>query len=68
MTKATYEKQKLAPSRTDIKIFADRSHWTCLGPGWEEVAGYALNWAAQSAWEGASRVRPLNPVRAGVGR
>jgi pimeloyl-ACP methyl ester carboxylesterase len=57
MTKAMYEKQKQAPSRTDIKIFADRSHWTCLDPGWEEVADYALNWAAQSAWEGASRVR-----------
>src|SRR5215475_11493926 len=64
MTKAMYEKQKQAPSLTDIKIFADRSHWTCLAPGWEEVADYALDWAAQSAREGASRVRPLNPLRA----
>jgi pimeloyl-ACP methyl ester carboxylesterase len=57
-------KDLIAPSRTDIKIFADRSHWTCLAPGWEEVADYALNWAAQNAREGASGVRPLNPVRA----
>ncbi len=45
MTQSIYEKQKAAPSRTDIRIFPGRSHWTLLEPGWEEVADYALDWA-----------------------
>ena len=49
MTKAIYEKQKQAPSRTDLKIFPGRSHWTLLDPGWEEVADYALDWAVRNA-------------------
>ena len=32
MTQAIYEKQKLAPSRTELKIFPGRSHWTCSIP------------------------------------
>ncbi len=49
MTQAIYEKQKQAPSLTEIKIFPGRSHWTLLDPGWEEVADYALDWAVQNA-------------------
>ena len=49
MTQAIYEKQKQAPSRTDLKIFPGRSHWTLLDPGWEEVADYALDWAIENA-------------------
>jgi hypothetical protein len=49
MTQAIYEKQKQAPSRTDLKIFPGRSHWTLLDPGWEEVADYALDWAVANA-------------------
>lgn len=45
MTRAIYEKQRQAPSRTDLKIFEDRSHWTGIDAGWEEVADYALDWA-----------------------
>ena len=29
--------------------FPGRSHWTCAEPGWEEVADYALEWAACAA-------------------
>ncbi|RAK52710.1 alpha/beta hydrolase [Phenylobacterium deserti] len=49
MTRAIFEKQKRAASRTELKIFEDRSHWTCLDRGWEAVADYALDWAAANA-------------------
>jgi pimeloyl-ACP methyl ester carboxylesterase len=49
MTRAIYRKQSRAPSRTDLRIFPDRSHWTCLEPGWEQVADLALDWAVDHA-------------------
>ena len=49
MTQAIYEKQKAAPSLTELRIFPGRSHWTLLDPGWEEVADYALDWAVRNA-------------------
>jgi pimeloyl-ACP methyl ester carboxylesterase len=49
MTKAIYEKQKRAPSLTEFKLYPDRSHWTCLDRGWEEVADYALEWSRRNA-------------------
>src|SRR5262245_60955666 len=49
MTAAMYAKQKQAPSKTELKIFPDRSHWTCMEPGWEEVADLALDWAVANA-------------------
>ena len=64
MTKAIYDKQKRAPSRTDLKIFPDRSHWTCIDPGWEQVADFALDWAVQNARTAASSVQPLKTGRA----
>lgn len=44
MTKAIYNKQKRAASATELKLYPNRSHWTCMEPGWEEVADYALSW------------------------
>lgn len=49
MIRAIYKKQSRAPSRTELKIFAGRSHWTCIDAGWEEVADYALDFAARNA-------------------
>ena len=49
MTKAIYEHQKRAASATEFKLYPDRSHWTCLEPGWEEVADFALDWAVEHA-------------------
>ena len=49
MTEAIYKKQKRAPSLTELKVYPERSHWTCLEPGWEEVADYALAWAVNNA-------------------
>ncbi|MGE0423616.1 MAG: alpha/beta hydrolase [Reyranellaceae bacterium] len=57
MTRAMYAKQKRAPSTTALKIYPDRSHWTCIEPGWERVADDALEWAVRNARPG--NVRPL---------
>ncbi len=46
--KATYLKQKLSPSLTEMKVFPGRSHFLAIEPGWEEVADYALEWAAKN--------------------
>jgi pimeloyl-ACP methyl ester carboxylesterase len=56
MTRAMYDKQKLAPSRTALKIFEGRSHWTCMDPGWEQVADFALDWAVSNQRGGNVRV------------
>lgn len=49
MTDAIYRKQKRASSKTELKIFEDRSHWTLMDAGWETVADLALNWALEHA-------------------
>ena len=48
MTEAIFKKQKHAASLTELKILEDRSHYTCLEPGWEEVADFALAWAEKN--------------------
>jgi len=45
MTRAIFRKQSRAASPTELRIFEDRSHWTLLDRGWEEVADAALDWA-----------------------
>ena len=62
MTKAIYNKQKRAPSATEFKLYPDRSHWTCLDKGWEEVADYALNWALDHAVAEEPLQRTLHAV------
>jgi pimeloyl-ACP methyl ester carboxylesterase len=64
MTRAIYDKQKRVPSQTALKIFEDRSHWTCLDPGWEEVADLALDWAVRHARSDTSNVTQLGITRA----
>jgi pimeloyl-ACP methyl ester carboxylesterase len=59
MTAAMYAKQKLAPSKTELKIFEGRSHWTGIEPGWEQVADYALDWAVANQRASRSNVRSL---------
>jgi len=49
MIRKIYQKQRQAPSATEYKEFAGRSHWTCVDPGWEQVADFALDWAASHA-------------------
>ena len=64
MTRAMFDKQRLAPARTDLKIFEGRSHWTCMDPGWEQVADYALDWAVANARAAAGNVRPVKSANA----
>jgi pimeloyl-ACP methyl ester carboxylesterase len=64
MTKAIYDKQKRAPSQTALKIFEDRSHFTCIEPGWEAVADFALDWAVRHARTDASNVKRHSVVHA----
>lgn len=63
MTRAIYRKQKGAATRTDLKIYPDRSHFLCIEPGWEEVADFALDWATTHA-DVEARIVPLNPAHA----
>jgi pimeloyl-ACP methyl ester carboxylesterase len=49
MTEAIYRQQKKAPSKTELKIFPGRSHWTGIDAGWEDVADFALDWAVRNA-------------------
>jgi pimeloyl-ACP methyl ester carboxylesterase len=48
MTKAIYRKQRRAASLTEFHLFPERSHWTTLDKGWEEVADLALGWAVRN--------------------
>jgi pimeloyl-ACP methyl ester carboxylesterase len=48
-----YKLYKKSKSVTDYKEFADRSHYILGESGWEEVADYALEWAAQHVGAGA---------------
>ncbi len=49
LARAIYNVQKKAPSRTDFHQFKDRSHFLAGEKGWEDVAQYTLDWAAQAA-------------------
>lgn len=64
MTRSIYDKQKRASSPTALKIFEDRSHFTCIDPGWEEVADFALDWALHHARQDQSNVTRLNVASA----
>jgi pimeloyl-ACP methyl ester carboxylesterase len=48
MTRAIFRKQLRAPSHTELKIYSGRSHWTCLEPGWEQVADDAIAWVERT--------------------
>ena len=49
MTRRIFAKQNRAPSKTELRIFEGRSHWTCMDTGWEAVADAALEWATLHA-------------------
>lgn len=62
MARKIYEKHRQSPVLTAFKQFAGRSHWTGMDAGWEEVADYALGWAAEHARP--SRVTPIGAAMA----
>jgi len=49
VTKANYNLYRTSKALTEYKEFPERSHFTLGEPGWEEVADYALDWAAEHA-------------------
>ena len=48
-TKANFNLYKKSKAVTEYKEYPDRSHYTLGEPGWEEVADFALDWAATHA-------------------
>jgi pimeloyl-ACP methyl ester carboxylesterase len=49
LNRANYKRYAKSPSITDFKMFPGRTHYTVVaGNGWEEVADYALDWAAKA--------------------
>jgi pimeloyl-ACP methyl ester carboxylesterase len=59
MVQANFKKQQQAPSATGFKLFPGRSHWLCVGRGWEEIADYSLEWAVANA-----RTSNVMPIKA----
>jgi len=49
VTKANFKLYGKSKAITALKEYPERSHYTLGLPGWEEVADYALDWAAQHA-------------------
>jgi pimeloyl-ACP methyl ester carboxylesterase len=49
MVRTNFRRQQRAGSPTEFHEFAGRSHWLCNEAGWEEVADFALAWAAAHA-------------------
>jgi pimeloyl-ACP methyl ester carboxylesterase len=45
MARAMYKKHCRSPVPVELVTFAGRSHWLIAEPGWQEVAGKALEWA-----------------------
>jgi pimeloyl-ACP methyl ester carboxylesterase len=60
LNRTNYRYYRKSPSVTDFKEFPGRAHYTIInGPGWEEVADYAVNWAVKAQ---AGRPVPGEPV------
>jgi pimeloyl-ACP methyl ester carboxylesterase len=46
LNRATFKRYQASPAVTEFKEFAGHNHYSIIaGPGWEEVADYALSWA-----------------------
>jgi pimeloyl-ACP methyl ester carboxylesterase len=55
LSEANFKHYKHSTAITELKAFAGRAHYTIGQDGWEEVADYALDWAAAHA-QGQNRV------------
>jgi pimeloyl-ACP methyl ester carboxylesterase len=49
LNKTVLKLQSRAPSVTEAKTYAGRTHYMAGMDGWEEIADYALNWALEHA-------------------
>ena len=49
MIRSNAKKYRNSEATTETYEFPDRSHFTGVEPGWEQVADYALEWAISHA-------------------
>jgi pimeloyl-ACP methyl ester carboxylesterase len=56
MARAMHKKHSRSPVRVDLIRFPGRSHWLIAEPGWQDVAGKALEWV--EAQVGTSATAP----------
>jgi pimeloyl-ACP methyl ester carboxylesterase len=56
--------QSRAPSATDLKEYAGRTHFMAGMDGWEEIADYALNWALEHARDAGRQATEEAPEQA----
>ena len=71
LNRKNFRRYRSSPSVTDFKEFPGRAHYSVIGgPGWEEVADYALDWAIKAQLEQTSPAPRNQPAvsrgRAGV--
>jgi len=57
LTRVNARHYRKSPAITDYQEFAGRPHLTLVIPGWEEIADYALGWAARRAAENGRPVK-----------
>ncbi len=44
LNRSNYARYRKAPAITDFREFPGRNHWIIAQAGWQEVAGYVLDW------------------------
>ncbi len=48
LNRSNFRKYARSRARTDFKEFPGRCHWIIVQDGWQEVAGYAADWAEEA--------------------
>jgi alpha-beta hydrolase superfamily lysophospholipase len=62
VTRANFALYRKSKAVTDYREFPERSHFTLGQTGWEEVADFALDWAARNAMTDAARRAASPPM------
>jgi pimeloyl-ACP methyl ester carboxylesterase len=55
MVRSAYRKHSRSPVTTTFQVFPNRSHFLIAEPRWEEIADFALDWAAANDHAPAAR-------------
>lgn len=60
LNRTNYERYAKSPSITEFKLYPQHTHYTVVAGnhGWEEVADYAIDWAAQAQTANVTRTAP----------
>ena len=62
LNQKNFRKYRHSSATTEYRSFPGRSHYIIAEPGWEEVAEFALDWAARKAAGAPSAARPAAQV------